>query len=375
MRSYAQMVSKRFILKRLLLLIPVLLGVGTLVFAVLHLSPGDPARVILGQRASAQEVADLREGLGLNDPIWIQYLRFLWEAAQFEFGESYKIFQGQTVKSVLVDKLPVTIELALYGQIIGITLGIPLGILSAVKQDSVVDHVTRIGALTGISVPIFWSGPLVILLFATYLDWLPTSGRIGATIFLDDTWMPFTFLPEGFSQQLPWFGGPVVISKATEWPLTGMVTIDTLLLQNWEAFISAGQHLLLPSAVIGIYSMALISRMMRSSMLEVVRQDYMRTARAKGQGAKITIMKHGLRNAFIPVVTVIGIQFGTLLGGAVLTETVFGIGGIGVMLVNAIEVSDYNLVQGTVLTFALLFTLVNLGVDITYSYLDPRIQQ
>jgi len=369
------MVSKRFILKRLLLLIPVLLGVGTLVFAVLHLSPGDPARVILGQRAGAEEVAQLRENLGLNDPIWIQYLRFLADAAQFEFGNSYKIFQGQTVKSVLVDKLPVTIELALYGQLLGITFGIPLGILSAIKQDTIVDHVTRIGALTGISVPIFWSGPLVILLFATYLDLLPTSGRIGTTIFLPGSWKPFTFLPEGFSQQLPWFGEPIVISAATEWPLTGMVTVDTLLLQNWEAFISAGQHMLLPSAVIGIYSMALISRMMRSSMLEVVRQDYMRTARAKGQGAKITIMKHGLRNALIPVVTVIGIQFGTLLGGAVLTETVFGINGMGLTIVRAIGSSDYPVVQGTVLTFALLFTLVNLGVDLTYSYLDPRIDQ
>ena len=175
-----------------------------------------------------------------------------------------------------------------------------------------------------------------------------------------------------------------------------MVTIDTLVLNTgayvqaimnegvsalldpleyYTAFISAVQHLFLPAAVIGIYSMALLSRMMRSSMLEVVRQDYMRTARAKGQGARITIMKHGLRNALIPVVTVIGIQFGTLLGGAVLTETIFGIGGIGTMLVSAIGASDYPLVQGTVLTFALLFTLVNLGVDVTYSYLDPRIQQ
>jgi peptide/nickel transport system permease protein len=365
------MVSKRFILKRLLLLIPVLLGVGTLVFGVLHLSPGNPARVILGQRADQAAVDQLERQLGLNDPIYVQYGRFLVNAVQLEFGQSYKVFQGQNVKTVLLDKLPVTVEMALYGQAFGILFGIPLGILSAVKQDSIVDHATRIGALTGISVPIFWSGPLLILLFATFLNLLPTSGRIGATVFLDSSWQPFTILPEGFSLVV----GPVTIAHATEWPLTGMVTIDTLLLGNVDAFISASQHLLLPCLVIGIYSMALISRMMRSSMLEVVRQDYMRTARAKGQGAKITIMKHGLRNALIPVVTVIGIQFGTLLGGAVLTETVFGIGGIGVMLVNAIEVNDYNLVQGTVLTFALLFTLVNLVVDITYSYLDPRIQQ
>lgn len=347
------MVSKRFVLKRLLLLIPVLFGVATLVFAILHLAPGDPARVIVGQRASPEQVQRVRQQLGLNDPLWKQYLRFLWEAAHLEFGQSYQISRGTPVRQVLADRLPVTIELAMYGQLAGIFLGIPLGILSAVKQDSLTDHLTRVGALTGISVPIFWSGPLLILLFATFLGVLPASGRIGSTLFLDDHWVLF----------------------GTELPLTGMVTIDTLLLGDLEAFQSAVRHLFLPSAVIGIYSMALISRMMRSSMLEVIRQDYIRTARAKGQGAKITLMKHGFRNALIPVVTIIGIQFGTLLGGAVLTETVFGIGGIGRMLVDAIGATDYPLVQGTVLTFALLFTLVNLGVDITYSYLDPRIEQ
>ncbi|WP_254542805.1 ABC transporter permease [Halomarina pelagica] len=347
------MTSKRFVIKRLLLLVPVLFGVATLVFAILHLAPGDPARIIAGQRASQAQVAAVRRELGLNDPIWIQYARFLLDAAQFDFGRSYQIARGTPVREVLVDRLPVTIELALYGQFIGIVLGIPLGVLSAVKQDSLTDHLTRIGALSGISIPIFWSGPLLILLFATYLGWFPTSGRIGSTIFLPETWTLF----------------------GTELPLTGMVTVDTLLLGRFDAFVSAAHHLFLPAAVIGIYSMALLSRMMRSSMLEVVRQDYMRTARAKGQGAKITVMKHGFKNALIPVVTVIGIQFGTLLGGAVLTETVFGIGGIGTLLVSAIGATDYPLVQGTVLVFALLFTLVNLGVDVTYSYLDPRIDQ
>ncbi len=347
------MVSKRFLLKRLLLLVPVLFGVATLVFGILHLAPGDPARIIVGQRASAEQVRQVRQDLGLNDPLWVQYLRFLTDAVQFQFGESYQISKGTPVRTVLADTLPVTLELAIFGQVVGLALGIPLGVISAVKQDSLTDHATRVGALAGISVPIYWSGPLLILLFATYLGWFPTSGRIGSTIFLDDQWTLF----------------------GMELPLTGMVTVDTLLLGNWRAFTSAVHHLFLPSIVIGVYSMALISRMMRSSMLEVVRQDYIRTARAKGQGAKITIMKHGFRNALIPVVTVVGIQFGTLLGGAVLTETVFGIGGIGRLLVEAIGATDYPLVQGTVLTFALLFTLVNLAVDVTYSYLDPRIQQ
>jgi len=347
------MASKRFILKRLLLLVPVLFGVATFVFVILHLASGDPARVILGQRAPQEQVIALRQELGLNDPLYVQYVRFLIDAAQFDFGQSYAIAQGDSVRSVLADKIPVTLELSLYGQLIGILLGIPLGVISAVKQDTLTDHVGRVGALSGISIPIYWSGPLLILLFSTYLSIFPASGRIGSAIFLDNHW---TLL----GMQLP---------------LTGMVTIDTLLLGQPGAWVSAVMHLFLPAMTIGIYSMALISRMMRSSMLEVVRQDYMRTARAKGQGSKITIMKHGFRNALIPVITVIGIQFGGLLGGAVLTETVFGIGGIGTMLVAAIGANDYPLVQGTVLTFALLFTLVNLVVDITYSYLDPRIQQ
>ncbi|MFW6018684.1 MAG: ABC transporter permease [Halapricum sp.] len=339
------MFPKRFVLKRLLLLVPVLIGVATLVFSILHLSPGDPALTIAGERASQEFVEQIRADLGLNDPIWVQYIDFLGNVARFDFGESYVINRNTTVREIMANTLPVTLELALYGQLFGILFGIPLGVLSAVKQDTLTDHTTRVGALAGISVPIFWSGPLLILVFAQVLGVFPTSGRISSAFSVS----------------------PIRV--------TGLVTVDTLIAGEWDMFKSAVRHMLLPSLVIGVYSMALISRMMRSSMLEVVRQDYMRTARAKGQGAKITVLKHGFRNALIPVVTIIGIQFGGLLGGAVLTETVFAIGGIGTLLVEAIEVGDYPIVQGTVLTFAFLFTLVNLVVDITYSYLDPRIQQ
>jgi peptide/nickel transport system permease protein len=331
----------RFVLKRLLLLVPVLVGVATLVFAILHLSGGNPARVIAGPRASEEFVRQVERELGLDDPIWVQYARFLVDAAQFKFGDSYVVREGTPVREVLKTTFPVTLELAFYGQILGIVFGIPLGVMSAVKQDTLADHLTRVGALTGISVPIFWSGPLLILLFAQQLDVLPTSGRIN-NLYSVDT-------------------------------VTGLITVDTLLAGDIPAFLSAVTHLVLPAAVIGIYSMALISRMMRSSMLEVIRQDYMRTARAKGQGAKITVMKHGFRNALIPVVTVIGIQFGSLLGGAVLTETVFNIGGLGTLLVSAISDGDYPVVQGTVLLFAFLFSGVTVLVDLTYSYLDPRI--
>ncbi|WP_144923903.1 ABC transporter permease [Halorubrum salsamenti] len=337
------MVSKRFVLKRLLMLFPVLFGVATVVFAILHLSPGDPAVVIAGERASQEFVNQIRSDLGLDDPLWQQYIRFLGEVATFDFGQSYQVNRGTPVSEILTDRLPITIELALLGQFAGLLFGLPLGILSAVKQDTWTDHLTRIGALSGISIPIYWSGPLLILLFAQFLGLLPTSGRIGSAYFVD--------------------------------PVTGFILVDTLLAGNFAAFRSAVTHLLLPVVVLGIYQMALLSRMMRSSMVEVIRQDFMRTARAKGQGSKITVMKHGLRNAFIPVITVIGIQFGSLLGGAVLTETVFEINGIGTLLVDAINRSDYPVVQGTVLVFAVLYTLVNLGVDLTYSILDPRIEQ
>jgi len=336
------MISTRYVIKRLLLLIPVLFGVATLVFSILHLSPGNPATVVAGQRASPAEIQAVEERLGLDDPIWIQYGRFLFEVVQFDLGESWVHDKGAPVTDILRWKFPITLQLAVLGQIAGIAFGIPIGIISAVKQDTITDHLSRIGALTGISVPIFWSGPLVILLFAVHLDWFPTNGLLQ--------------------------NGPPP-------KITGVVLIDSLIKGDIVMFVDAVWHLFLPAMVIGIYSMALISRMMRSSMLEVVRQDYIRTARAKGQGEKITLLKHGLRNALIPVVTVIGIQFGSLLGGAVLTETVFNIRGIGMLLVDAITDGDYPVVQGIVLLFAVVFTMVNLFVDLTYTYLDPRIEQ
>ncbi|MDF9744047.1 ABC transporter permease [Natrinema salsiterrestre] len=337
------MISKRFVAKRLLLLGPVLFGVATVVFGILHLSPGDPAIAIAGDRASQEFIDQVRRDLGLDDPLWQQYLRFLRDTATLEFGQSYQVRRGTDVSAILADRLPITIELAILGQIAGLLFGLPLGILSAVKKDTLTDHFSRIGALTGISIPIYWSGPLLILLFAQILGVLPTSGRIGSSHFIDSR--------------------------------TGFILVDTLLAGDMAAFQSAVRHLFMPVVVLGVYSMAFISRMMRSSMLEVVRQDYMRTARAKGQGAKTTIMKHGLRNAFIPVITIIGIQFGSMLGGTVLTETVFEINGIGTLLVSAINQSDYPVVQATVLVFAFMYTLVNLFVDITYSILDPRIEQ
>ncbi len=338
------MVSKRFVIKRLLLLDSRAARGGDVRFRHSPTLAGRPRT----RDRRATGLGGVRPSGSTRNWAWTALFgsstdSSSWDAAHLDLGQSYQIRKGVPVTNILLHRLPVTLELALYGQLFGILFGIPLGVISAIKQDSATDHLTRIGALTGISIPIYWSGPLLILLFAQILDVFPPSGRIASE----------------YSINL----------------VTGLITVDTLLNGNFAAFKSAAMHLILPSLVIGIYSMALISRMMRSSMLEVVRQDYIRTARAKGQGTKITMLKHGFRNALIPVVTVIGIQFGTLLGGAVLTETVFGIPRYRYAARDAIEIGDFPVVQGTVLMFALLFTLVNLCVDITYSYLDPRIQQ
>jgi peptide/nickel transport system permease protein len=335
--------NRQYILKRLLLVFPVLFGVATFVFSMLHLAPGDPAYVIGGKTADQAQIEAIRSSLGLNDPIWVQYSRYLWDLINLDLGQSYVIQEGQPVLGILMDRIPITVELAVYAQIIGIIFGIPLGVISAVKQDEITDHTTRIGALTGISVPVFWSGPLLILLFTTYLGILPASGRIG--------------------------------SEFDIVRVTGFIVFDTLFFGEIDAFLSAVTHMLMPALAIGIYAQGWISRFMRSSLLEEIRKDYIRTARAKGQGEKITLVKHAFKNSLIPVVTIIGIQFGIMLGGAILTEKVFGIPGFGTLLVNSIQSNDYPVVQGAILVFALLFTLVNILVDILYSYLDPRIEQ
>ncbi len=345
-------VPPRFVIKRLLLLIPVLFGVASVVFAILHLAPGDPAIIIAGQRASAEQLEQIRVELGLRRPLWEQYLTFLWDAARFDFGQSYSISRGNSVRSVISDRLPITLELAIYGQAAGILLGLPLGIISAVKQDSLTDHVTRIGALTGISVPIFWSGPLLILLFSTYLDVFPTSGRIASTLFLPDTWtllgreLPLTDdnsryntarehrgLPLGGASPVPAGGGHRRLLDGTD-------LAD-------DALLDARSH---PA---GLHP----DRAGEGSGRENHADETRLPERADSGRHR---HRYPVRDA---------------AGRAVLTETVFGINGMGLTIVTAIGVSDYPVVQGTVLTFALLFTLVNLFVDVTYSYLDPRIQQ
>ena len=302
----------RYIVRRLLMLIPVMLGVSFIVFTIMYFTPGDPAKIILGERAPAAEVAALRTQMGLDDPFLVQFFNFIKNAVQGDFGRS--LVTKRPVAEELFARFPATIQLAGSAVLIAVAIGIPVGILSAIKQYSVFDGVAMTLALVGVSMPNFWQGLMMIILFSVYLRWLPSSGY------------------------------------------------GTL------------RHLIMPAITLGTSSAALITRMTRSSMLEVVRQDYIRTARAKGLDESVVINRHALKNALIPVVTVIGLQFGYLLGGAVLTETVFSWPGVGRMMVDAIRQKDFPVVQAGVLLLALSFSLVNLLVDILYAYIDPRIK-
>lgn len=322
-----------YAVKRILQLIPVLLGISVLVFLLLHLIPGDPAIVLLGQDATPQDVARLRSALGLDQPVWVQLEKFLVRLVQGDLGRS--IFQQEKVSDLVLRHIPATIELTLAAMLVAVLIAVPMGVISAVRQYSVFDYGTMIFAQLGVSMPVFWLGVLAILLFSVKLNWLPSFGR-GEPI-LDGLWILFT-------------GGDAD-------PLLGGL-----------------KRLAMPASALGLTAAALITRMVRSAMLEVLRLDYIRTARAKGLSNRVVIFKHAFRNALLPVVTIIGLQFGSLLGGAVVTETVFAWPGVGRLTVQAIGQRDFPLVQGGVLLVALTFAVVNLLVDMSYAWINPRIR-
>lgn len=330
----------RYILRRLILLLPILFGVSLAVFLVMHLFTVDPAEIILGQHATPDQVAIVREELGLNKPIHVQFWDYISRAARGDLGQS--VITKTSITEELMKRFPATAELAVSAICIASVLGISLGVVSAVKQNSLFDYGAMVAALLGVSMPIFWLGLMMIIIFSVTLGWLPASGRIA-----------IGFKPED---------------------ITGLYLVDSLLTGDKESFWNALKHLMMPALALGAYSTAIIARMTRATMLETIRQDYVRTARAKGLREPVVVVKHALRNALIPIVTVIGLQMGALLGGAVLTETVFSWPGIGSYIVDGIMVSDYPRVQGAVLLIGTIFVLVNLIVDILYCYLDPRIQ-
>lgn len=302
----------KYVLKRILLLIPVLLGVSLLVFAIMSLTPGDPAQLILGENAPKEAVLKLREEMGLNDPFFMQYFRFVKNAIMGDFGRSYTT--GREVFGEIFARFPNTLVLAVIGIIISVCIGIPIGIISATRQYSFLDSFSMVIALLGVSMPVFWLGLMLILTFSVKLGWLPSGGF------------------DGF------------------------------------------KSIILPAVTLGVGSAAIITRMTRSSMLEVIRQDYIRTARAKGVAEKVVINKHALKNALIPIITVVGLQFGHLLGGAVLTESVYSWPGVGRLMVDAIRQKDTPTVLAAVVFLAAAFSVVNLLVDILYAYVDPRIK-
>jgi len=321
------------------MLIPVLLGTSIIVFSLIHLAPGDPARTMAGEHASQRTINAIREKYGLDKPLYIQYGIWLNRALHGDMGRS--IVSNEYVTKEIFDRFPNTFELTFFAMILAIVIGTIAGIISASKQYSALDYTFMGIALFGVSMPVFWLGIMLMMIFGVYLRWLPIGGRINILI-------PFH-------------------------RITGFYLLDSIITGNFAALISTLRYLILPSTALATIPMATIARVSRSSMLEVLRQDFIRTERAKGLSERVVIYKHAVRNAMIPVITVIGLNFGLLLAGAILTETVFSWPGIGRYVVNAVRMRDYPAVQGCVLFFALVFVIVNLVTDIIYVYIDPRI--
>ncbi|SKA10343.1 ABC transporter permease [Selenihalanaerobacter shriftii] len=329
-----------YILRRLLFLVPIIIGVSIVVFMMVHLIPGDPAQIMLGERASHEDLKRLRDELGLNDPLYQQYFRFLKRIARGDLGTS--IMTRNPVGEELLHRYPATIELSLFSMIIAVLIGVPAGIISATKQYSVFDYVSMSGALLGVSLPIFWLGLMLIWIFALKLGWFPASARLSVGIELET--------------------------------ITNFYVIDSIITGNWTALKDVLWHLMLPGLALGTIPMAIIARMTRSSMLEVLGNDYIRTAYAKGLSERVVVYKHALKNALIPIITVVGLQAGVLLGGAVMTETIFSWPGVGKYSFDAIMARDFPVVQGCILVLSITFVVINLIVDIIYSFVDPRIE-
>ena len=355
----------RYIIRRLISLIPTLLGVTVLVFLFIHLIPGDPAIVMLGEHAAVENVERIREQLGLNKPLFLntdavgqvfrgevgvgegarslfesQYFGFLGRLLQGDLGKS--VHEKTPISDLLKLKIPATVELSLLAMFFAVAVGIPAGIISATRRNSIFDGVSMVGSLVGVSMPIFWLGLMLIYFFGVKLGWFPTYGRF-----------------------------PVALSLET---VTGLYTLDSIIAGDAQALVLALKHLAMPSIALGTIPMAIIARMTRSAMLEVLQEDYIRTAYAKGLQERVVILRHALKNAFLPVITIIGLQVGSLLAGAIMTETVFSWPGVGKWVYDAILARDYPVVQVAVLVITLVIAVINLTVDVSYAFLNPKIR-
>lgn len=330
----------KYAFKRFLTVIPVLLGVSFLVFSFLHLIPGDPAVALLGERATPERVVEMRAQLGLDQPLLLQYFNYLGRVIHGDLGVS--ILRGEPVGQEILQRFPATVELALAAILFALLVGLPTGILAAVWRNSPVDLISRIVTLTGISLPIFWLGLVLAWLFGVMLGWLPTGFRLDPDVSIH--------------------------------PITRLYLLDSVLTGNLKAFTNALRHLVLPALALGTIPLAMIVRMTRSALLDVLSLEYIRTAEAKGCPRRVVVLSHALRNALLPILTVTGLQVGSLLAGAILTETIFSWPGIGRWVYEAIQARDYPIVQGATLFIATLFVLVNLLTDVLYASVDPRVR-
>jgi dipeptide transport system permease protein len=332
----------RYLLRRIGMIVPTFLAVTFLSFILIRLVPGDPIEVRAGEHVvSPERLAEFRHQFGLDQPLWKQFLDYEDQLLHGDFGTS--IVTQDSVLKAFFQLFPATVELAVCAILFAVIVGMPLGVIAAVKRGSAFDYGLMSVSVTGASMPIMWWGLMMILIFSVFLGWTPVSGRISDAYFIE--------------------------------PTTGFMLIDCWTSDDSGACVSAASHLILPTIVLGTIPLSVVARMTRSAMLEVLSEDYVRTARAKGLGTLRVIVVHALRNALIPVVTVIGLQVGALLSGAILTETIFSWPGVGHWLIESIQRRDYPVLQGGVLLIATLVMLVNLGVDMTYGFLNPRIRR
>ncbi len=353
----------RYIIRRLLLLIPVLIGISLITFAMLRLIPGDPAQVMLGEHATEEQILAIRSRLGLDEPLHIQYLLYMGDLVRGDLGRS--IMTNRPVIQEIGQRFPATFELTMGAMLFATIFGSLAGIVAAYRHNSSIDVLVMLTALIGVSMPIFWLGLMLAYLFGFKLQWLPPSARLSVDVTLMslvEAW--------GLEAKLPTDSFWRVLLDF----LSGFYVLDTILTGNWAALWDVIKHLMLPSIALGSIPTAIIARMTRSSLLEVLGEDYIRTARAKGLRQRTVLFAHALRNALLPIVTIVGLQMGFLLGGAILTETIFSWPGLGRLVVNRILARDYPAVQGSVIVIAGMFVLINLIVDISYAYLDPRIR-
>lgn len=321
-------------------LIPTVFGISLLVFFMVHIIPGDPAEMMLGERANEASLQAVRQQLGLDKPLHVQYGLFMSRLVQGDLGRALRT--NEKITTEIATLFPATLELSLVAIVIAAVLGMLAGIISATRQYSIFDYGSMLFSLVGVSMPIFWLGLVLMIIFSLKLGWLPLSGRLSYDMVIDH--------------------------------VTGLYLVDSILTGNWAGFKDALHHIIMPAFTLSTIPMAIIARMTRSSMLEVLRQDYIRTAKAKGLAPRIVHYKHALKNALIPIITIIGLQFSILLGGAILTETIFAWPGIGLWILNSVYARDFNAVQGGTMLIAMLFVMINLLVDILYAWVNPRIK-